>query len=74
MELPKFLLADTSASEVDLYVVHTEYPRFILNVANDDVHWMEEFDPEDEETLKIEAESLIQEAFDFYDREMEALD
>jgi hypothetical protein len=35
---------------------------------------MEEFDPEDEETLKTEAEPLIQEAFDFYDREMEALD
>ncbi len=74
MELPKFLLADTSTSDVDLYVVHTEFPRFILNVANDEVHWMEEFDQEDEDTLKLEAEELIQAAFDFYDREMDALE
>ena len=44
MELPKFLIADNSAFEDALFVVHTEYPRFILNVSNDEVHWFEEFD------------------------------
>jgi hypothetical protein len=33
MELPKFLLADNADLEDTLFVVHTEYPRFILNVA-----------------------------------------
>ena len=47
MELPKFLIADSSELEDALFVVHTEYPRFILNVHNDDVHWFEEFDKED---------------------------
>ena len=46
MELPKFLIADNSAFEDALFVVHTEYPRFILNVSNDEVHWFEEFDKE----------------------------
>ena len=36
MELPKFLIADNSKLEDDLFIVHTEYPRFILNVSNDE--------------------------------------
>ena len=47
MELPKFLIADNSELEDALFVVHTEYPRFILNVLNDEIHWFEEFDKED---------------------------
>ncbi len=74
MELPKFLIADNSELVDALFVVHTEYPRFILNVLNDEVHWLEEFDKEDESTLKSEAHFLIEAAFDFYDNEMEKLD
>ena len=37
MKLPKFLLADNSEFPEDLFVVHTEYPRFILNVEEEDV-------------------------------------
>lgn len=74
MELPKFLIADNSELLDALFVVHTEYPRFILNVLNDEVHWLEEFDKEDESTLKSEAHFLIEAAFDFYDNEMEKLD
>jgi hypothetical protein len=54
--------------------VHTEYPRFILNVTNDEVHWLEEFDKEDEANLEEESTSLIEAAFAFYDAEMESLD
>ena len=71
MELPKFLIANNSELEDALFVVHTEYPRFILNVLNDEMHWLEEFDKEDESTLKSEAHFLIEAAFDFYDNEME---
>ena len=73
MELPKFLIADNSELEEALFVVHTEYPLFILNVLNDDVHWFEEFDKEDEKALKSESHLLIEAAFEFYDKEMEKL-
>jgi hypothetical protein len=73
MELPKFLIADNSELEEALFVVHTEYPRFILNVLNDDVHWFEEFDKEDEKALKSESHLLIEAAFEFYDKEMDKL-
>ncbi len=33
MELPKFLIADTSELEDAIFVVHTEYPRFILGFS-----------------------------------------
>ncbi len=74
MELPKFLIADNSDFADDLFVIHTEYPRFILNVANDDVHWMEEFEAQDERDLKSESENLIEEAFSFFDREIDKMD
>ena len=73
MDLPKFLIADNSELEDALFVIHTEYPRFILNVLNDDVHWFEEFDKEDEKALKSESHLLIEAAFEFYDKEMEKL-
>jgi len=74
MELPKLLIADNSKFEDALFIVHTEYPRFILNVTNDEVHWLEEFDKEDEANLEEESTSLIEAAFAFYDAEMESLD
>jgi hypothetical protein len=74
MELPKFLIADNSGFPDDLFIVHTEYPRFVLNVSNDEVHWMEEFDKEDESTLKSESHFLIEAAFVFYDNEMKSLE
>ena len=72
-ELPKFLLADNSSYDDNLFVVHTEYPRFILNVINDDLHWLEEFDIDDKSMLQIESELLIKEAFDFYDSEIKSI-
>ena len=74
MELPKFLIADNSELEDTLFVVHTQYPRFILNVLNDEIHWLEEFDEEDETTLKSESHSLMEAAFNFYDKEMNKLE
>ena len=74
MELPKFLIADNSALKEDLFIVHTEYPRFILNVSNDEIHWMEEFQKEDREELESQTAQLVEQALDFYDKEMESLD
>tara|TARA_A100001011_G_scaffold400861_1_gene520105 strand:- start:32368 stop:32589 length:222 start_codon:yes stop_codon:yes gene_type:complete len=70
MEPPKFLIADNSSLQNVIFIVHTEYPRFIMNVTNDEVHWLEDFDKKDEGILHFELEQLIQDAFDFYDKEI----
>ena len=70
MEPPKFLIADNSSLQNIIFIIHTEYPRFIMNVTNDEVHWLEDFDKKDEEILHFELEQLIQDAFDFYDKEI----
>ena len=70
MEFPKFLLGDNTDYSDAIFVVHTEFPRFIINLENDEVEWLEDFDKADEEELANEAESLIQQANDFYDREV----
>lgn len=70
MDIPKFLLGDNTDFPEAIFIVHTEFPRFILNLENDEVEWLEEFDQSDEEELKNEAEGLIQEATNFYDREI----
>lgn len=70
MELPKFLLGDNTDHPNGIYVVHTEYPRFIINLENDEVVWLEDFTKEDERELETEAEAMIIQATEFYDREV----
>lgn len=70
MEFPKFLLGDNTDYPTAIFVVHTEYPRFIINLENDEVEWLEDFAPEDESELEAEAENLIEAATAFYDREI----
>ncbi|WP_298313464.1 hypothetical protein [uncultured Aquimarina sp.] len=71
MSFPKFLLGDNTDYPDAIFVIHTEFPRFIINLENDEVEWLEEFDKSDEKELESEAENLFQEANDFYDREIE---
>ena len=70
MELPKFLLGDNTDYPSAIFIVHTEYPRFVINLENDEVEWLEEFDKEDEKELESETENLIAQATEFYDREI----
>ncbi|MDC6384495.1 hypothetical protein D2V93_05885 [Flagellimonas taeanensis] len=74
MELPKFLLADNTDYPTAIFIVHTEYPRFVINLEDDEVEWLEEFSQEDEAELAEEAESLIEAATAFYDREVSRYD
>lgn len=71
MDFPKYLLGDNSDYPTAIFIIHTEFPRFIINLENDEVEWLEDFDKEDEKELEAEAENLIQGANDFYDREIE---
>jgi len=74
MNFPKFLLGDNTDFPEAIFVIHTEFPRFIINLENDEVEWLEEFDKSDEKELASEAENLFQAANDFYDREIERYD
>ena len=40
---PKFILGDNTDMPNAMFVVHLEYPRFVLNLDNDEVEWLEEF-------------------------------
>ena len=70
MELPKFILGDNSDYPNAIYIIHTEFPRFIINLEDDEIEWLEEFDKSDEEELESEARNCIAEASKFYDAEV----
>ncbi|MFD2916305.1 hypothetical protein [Psychroserpens luteus] len=74
MELPKFILGDNTDHPNAIYVIHTDFPRFIINLEDDDVEWFEEFDEHDQKEIEAEAENLIKAATDFYDREVSRYD
>jgi hypothetical protein len=70
MELPKYILGDNTDFPNAIFVIHTEFPRFIINLENDEIEWLEHFDQHDEKELLNETERLIEEASQFYDREV----
>ena len=70
MDLPKFMLGDNTDFPDSIFIVHTQYPRFILNLENDSIKWLESFSKSDEEELVTQTKELIEEAYMFYDREV----
>ena len=70
MPIPKYILGDNTDHPNAIFVIHTEFPRFIINLENDEIDWLEEFDQQDEKELLSETERLINEASSFYDREI----
>lgn len=73
MELPKFLLGDnTNSQEDDIFVIHTEFPRFIINLKDDEIEMWDDLIGSDEEELSILVAEYIEEASQFYDAEMKA--
>lgn len=70
MELPKFLLGDNTDCPDDIFIIHTEFPRFVINLVSDEVEWFDDLEG-DESDLANEMTVLIEEAGTFYDREME---
>ena len=70
MELPKFILGDNTDYPESIFVIHTEFPRFIIDLKDDEVEWLEDFDKEDEKELSSEMEGLVTQAGEFYDREV----
>ena len=71
---PKFLIADNSENPNDIFVVHTQFPSFVMNVINDDIFWLEEFSKDDENEIKLSSEILIESALNFYDSEIKSIE
>jgi hypothetical protein len=73
MELPKFLLGDnTKANKDDIFVIHTEFPRFVINLKDDEIELWDDLIGSDEEELLLLVAQYIEEASAFYDEEMKA--
>lgn len=72
MDLPRFLLADSTELPDEMFVLHTEYPRFLINLVNDEIEWFDDLseDEEEDEMVNIIAH-LIEEANKFYEKELE---
>ena len=70
MSIPKFLLADNSDYPEDIFVLHTEYPRLLINLKDDSVTFFEDLSDENEQDLANEVSELIEAASLFYDAEM----
>ena len=70
MNLPKFLLGDNTDHKEDIFVIHTEFPRFIINLVDDEIEWLEDFHGEDQDELETQVAILIEQSSEFYDREM----
>ena len=37
MELPKFVIADNTDFPDDIFIIHLDYPRFIINLKDDEI-------------------------------------
>ena len=71
MKMPKFLIADNLDFPDDIYVLHTEFPRFLLNVVTEEVEWLDDMPEKDALENQDELIRLVEQAFEFYDKEME---
>ena len=70
MDLPKFVLADNTDFPDNLFVIHLEYPRFVIDLETEDIEFLEELDESEEVELKEEMDRLIDLAAEFYEREI----
>ncbi|SFI74907.1 hypothetical protein [Myroides guanonis] len=71
MELPKFVLADNTDHPEDIFIIHLDFPRFIINLESEEIEFLESIEESESTEIEAEMESLIEQAGVFYDREME---
>ena len=55
----------------NVFIIHTEYPRFVMDLHSDEVEWLDDIEGEDETELTDEMSKLLDEANTFYIREVE---
>lgn len=76
MEIPKFLVGDNTECQDSVFIIHTESPRFILNLDTDDVKWLDDDLPkllgaDHEAELATAISKLLAKADEFYQREID---
>ncbi|MFA5620005.1 MAG: hypothetical protein WDA08_06855 [Weeksellaceae bacterium] len=71
MDIPKFLIADNSEFPDKIFILHTDYPRFLLDVETDEIAWFEVPEEEPDVDLTSEMVELINQALAFFDKEMD---
>lgn len=71
MTLPKFVLGDNTDFPEDIFIIHLEYPRFIINLKDDEIEIIDEVEEDEESDLQEEMERLVTLANEFYDREVQ---
>lgn len=71
MELPKFLVCDNTDYPEDIFILHIDFPRFIINLKDDEVELLESTEELSQEELDTKMADLIDMANEFYDRELE---
>ena len=59
MKLPKFVLADNTDFPDDIFIIHLEFPQFIINLKDDEVEFLEDITSEDDREIELEMETLI---------------
>ncbi len=70
-KLPEFLIADNSDYPDEIFVFHTQYPRFLLNIVTEEVEWIDDISEKEAQENKDALIDLVNRAFFFYDQEME---
>jgi hypothetical protein len=70
MKLPQYLIADHSELQDDIFVLHTAYPRFIINIATDEIEWFDNFSEQEAKENADVIEKVITGAYDFFEKEM----
>ena len=71
MAVTKFLVGDNTDHPENVFIIHTEYPRFVMDLDSDEVEWLDDIEGEDETELTDEMSKLLDEANTFYIREVE---
>jgi hypothetical protein len=69
--LPKFLIGDNTDFPDDIFIVHTEYPRFVYNLESEDVEWFDAIEESEKDEATEEVVKLIEAAEAFYQRELD---
>ena len=71
MAIPKFLVGDNTDHPESVFIIHTEFPRFVMDLDTDEIEWLDDVAGEDQGDLTDEMASLLVEANAFYEREVE---
>ncbi|MGB6084643.1 hypothetical protein [Moheibacter sp.] len=72
MEAPKFLIADNSDYPEKIFIIHTDFPRFLLDIETEEIEWFDALEEEPDVDLETEIADLMEKAFDFFDKEMDS--